>query len=110
MRDILSPTVVSAGSSRVTRLSHQRVNESSSNTPNQAARLWTSLPEWMNALKAVALPKRQGLRARVRLHIGECAGEQLLRPVDRQLLGHVHIDAAAIIAPTRVALGVFVGQ
>src|SRR5260370_1342251 len=66
MRDILSPTVVSAGSSRVTRLSHQRVNGSSSNTSNQAARLWTSLPRWMNALKAVALPNSQGLRARLK--------------------------------------------
>ena len=51
-----------------------------------------------------------GLRARMRLHIGECAGEQLLRPVDRQLLGHIDVHAAAVVAPTRVALGVFVGQ
>jgi hypothetical protein len=91
MRDILSPTVVSAGSSRVTRLSHQRVNESSSNTANQAAnqaaRLRTSLPLWMNALKAVALPKRQGLRARLK-GLGIIAG--------------IAIPVAAIFALTRI--------
>ena len=50
------------------------------------------------------------LRARMRLHVGERAGEQPLRPVDRELLGDVHIVAAAVVAPARVALGIFVGQ
>ena len=51
-----------------------------------------------------------GLRAGMRLHVGERAGEQLLRPIDRQLLGHIDIHAAAVVAPARIALGVFVGQ
>ena len=51
-----------------------------------------------------------GLRAGMRLHIGEPAGEQLLRPIDRQLLGHIHMHAAAVVAASRIALGVFVGQ
>ena len=50
------------------------------------------------------------LRAGMRLHVGEFAGEQPLRPVDRELLGDIDIDAAAVIAPAGVALGVFVGQ
>ena len=50
------------------------------------------------------------LRAGMRLHIGERAGEQPLRPVDRELLGDIDVDAAAIVAPARVALGIFVGQ
>src|SRR5450432_4929607 len=101
MRDILSPTVVSAGSSRVTRLSHQRVNESSSNTPNQAARLWTSLPEWMNALKAVALPKRQGLRARLK-GLGIIAGIAIAVAAIFALT-HIlkHIDYAEVLEAVR---------
>ncbi len=44
------------------------------------------------------------------LYIGETGPEQLLGPVDGQLLGYVHIVAAAVIALPRIALGVFVGQ
>ena len=36
--------------------------------------------------------------------------KQLLRAVDRQLLGDIDIDAAAVVAPAGIALGVFVGQ
>jgi hypothetical protein len=36
--------------------------------------------------------------------------EQLLDAVDGQLLGHVHVLAAAVVALAGVALGVFVGQ
>ena len=50
------------------------------------------------------------LRAGMRLDVGEVAAEQLLGAVDRQLLGDVDILAAAVVAPARVALGVFVGQ
>jgi hypothetical protein len=51
-----------------------------------------------------------GLRAGVRLDIGEGATEQLLGAVDRELLGDVDVLAAAVVAPPRIALGVFVGQ
>ena len=54
--------------------------------------------------------RRVGLRARVRLHVGELGAEQRLHPVDRQLLGDVDVLAAAVVPPARVALGVLVGQ
>ena len=51
-----------------------------------------------------------GLRAGVRLDVGEAGVEQLLDPVDGQLLGHVDELAAAVVALARVALGVLVGE
>ncbi len=51
-----------------------------------------------------------GLGAGVRLHVGELGAEQGLDPVDGQLLDHVDVLAAAVIALARVALGVLVGQ
>ena len=51
-----------------------------------------------------------GLRAGVRLHVHVLGAEELLRAGDRQLLGHVHVLAAAVVAPARVALGVLVGE
>ena len=51
-----------------------------------------------------------GLRAGVRLHVGEVGAEQLLHAVDRQLLGHVDELAAAVVALARIALGVLVGE
>ena len=51
-----------------------------------------------------------GLRAGVRLHVGEGAAEQLFGTVDRQVLRHVDIDATAVVAAAGIALGVFVGQ
>jgi hypothetical protein len=51
-----------------------------------------------------------GLRARMRLHVGVVGAEQLLAAVDGQLLGHVHVLAAAVVALARIALGVLVGQ
>ncbi len=50
------------------------------------------------------------LRAGMRLDVGELAAEQLLGAVDRELLGHVDIHAAAVVAPAGIALGVFVGE
>ena len=50
------------------------------------------------------------LAAGIRLHVGEAAAEQLLGALDRQRLGDVDELAAAVIAPARIALGVFVGQ
>src|SRR5690606_29743848 len=49
-------------------------------------------------------------RARVRLHVGVVGTEQFPDPVDRQLLGHVHVLAAAVVALARIAFGVLVGQ
>ena len=51
-----------------------------------------------------------GLRAGVGLHVGVLGPEQLLGAVDGQLLHDVHVLAAAVVAVTGVALGVFVGE
>src|SRR5690606_18209200 len=51
-----------------------------------------------------------GLRAAVRLHVGVVGAEQLPGAVDGQLLGHVDVLAAAVVALVRIALGVLVGQ
>ena len=51
-----------------------------------------------------------GLGARVRLDVGEAGLEQLLGPLDGQVLDDVDIFAAAIVATARIALGVLVGQ
>ncbi len=50
------------------------------------------------------------LCARMGLNIGEGASEQAFRPVDRKLLGHVNILAAAIVAAAGVPLGILVGE
>ena len=51
-----------------------------------------------------------GLAAGIRLDIGEAAVEQSAGALDRQLLGDVDELAAAVIAPARIALGIFVGH
>ncbi len=51
-----------------------------------------------------------GLRAGVRLHIGEFAAEQLLRPLDGERLGDVDELAAAVVAPAGIAFGILVGH
>ena len=50
------------------------------------------------------------LRARMRLDVGEAAAEQLLGPLDRQRLDRVRRRAALIVAPARIAFGIFVGE
>jgi hypothetical protein len=50
------------------------------------------------------------LGAGVRLHIGERAVEQPLGAVDGEFFDHIDIFAAAVIAPSRIALGIFVGE
>ena len=50
------------------------------------------------------------LAAAVRLDIGEFAVEQLLGPLDRQVLDDIDILAATVIAFARISFGVFVGQ
>ena len=50
------------------------------------------------------------LAAGIRLHIGELAVDKLLDALDRQRLDDIDKFAAAIIAPARIALGIFVGQ
>ena len=67
-------------------------------------------------MKAVArLEQREehglvGLGAGMGLDIGEAAVEEALGPVDGEFFGHIHIFAAAVVAPAGIALGVFVGQ
>jgi len=76
---------------------------------------WTVVVE-IHAQDAVAgleqrvVGGRVGLGARVRLHVDVLGAEQLLCPRDRQLLGHVHVLAATVVALARVALGVLVGE
>ena len=50
------------------------------------------------------------LGAGVRLHIGKLAVEQALGPVNGELLDHVDILAAAVVAPARVTLGILVRE
>jgi hypothetical protein len=51
-----------------------------------------------------------GLRAGIGLHICKTAIEQVTGAADGQILGHIDILAPAIIAPPRIAFGVFIGQ
>ena len=51
-----------------------------------------------------------GLRAAVRLHIDVLRAEESFGAIDGQLLGNIHILAAAIPAFPRITFGVFVGQ
>src|SRR3546814_13148831 len=51
-----------------------------------------------------------GLRAGVRLDIGEARAEQLAGAIDRELLGYVDMFAAAIITLAGIAFGIFVGE
>lgn len=51
-----------------------------------------------------------GLRAGVRLHVGGLGAEQLLHAVDGELLDHVHVFAATVVALAGIALGILVGQ
>jgi hypothetical protein len=51
-----------------------------------------------------------GLCARMRLHVGEGAVEQPARTLDGQPFGDIDEFAAAVIAPSRIAFGVFVGE
>jgi hypothetical protein len=50
------------------------------------------------------------LAAGTRLDVGEAAGKQLFRALDRQGLGDVDELTAAVVAPARIALGIFVGH
>ena len=51
-----------------------------------------------------------GLRAGMRLHIGIFGAEKFFHAVDGQLLGHIDMLAAAVIAFARIAFGIFVGE
>jgi len=51
-----------------------------------------------------------GLRAGVRLHVGPVGAEELLDAVDGELLHHVHMLAATVVALSGIALGVLVGE
>ena len=51
-----------------------------------------------------------GLRAGVRLHVGKLRIEDLLGAIARQVLHHVGVFASAIVAASRIALGVFIGE
>ncbi|MCY1464435.1 hypothetical protein D9M71_824580 [compost metagenome] len=46
----------------------------------------------------------------MRLDVGELGAEEGLHAIDGQVLCHVHVLAAAVVATARVALGVLVGQ
>ncbi len=46
----------------------------------------------------------------MRLHVGEVGAEQLLGAIDGELLGDIHVLAAAVVALAGIALGVLVGE
>ena len=46
----------------------------------------------------------------MRLHVSGICTVNLFQAVDGQLLGHVHVLAATVVALAGVAFGVFVGQ
>ena len=79
---------------------------------------WVRCPPWASSIPISVSPgiisawyaASVGLRAGVGLDVGVLGPEQLLGPVDRQLLGDVDVLAAAVVAPARVPLGVLVGQ
>ena len=54
--------------------------------------------------------RRVGLGAGVGLDVGPVGAEQLAGAFDGQVLDHVHVFAAAVVALARVALGVLVGE
>ena len=51
-----------------------------------------------------------GLGAAVGLHVGVVGPEELLGAIAGQVLDPIHVHAAAVVAPARVALGVLVGE
>ncbi len=51
-----------------------------------------------------------GLRAGVRLHVDVLAAEDLARAIAGQVLDDVGVFAAAVVAASRVALGIFIGE
>src|SRR5690625_2267211 len=61
-------------------------------------------------LEQGAVDSQVGAGAGVRLHVRPLRAEQLLQPVDRQLLDLVDDLAAAVVALARVPLGVLVGE
>src|SRR3546814_9258731 len=60
------------------------------------------ISDWSSDVCSSDLQHRTvGLRARMGLHIGKGAAEQRLGALDGQAFRHVHILAAAVIAPAR---------
>jgi len=51
-----------------------------------------------------------GLGAGVRLHVGRFRAKQLFHTVNRELFNDIDVFAAAVVAASRIAFGVFVGQ
>ena len=56
------------------------------------------------------IDRRVGLRAAVRLHVGELGAEQLLGPIDGQLLDDVDELAAAVVSAARIPFGVLIRE
>ena len=50
-----------------------------------------------------------GLRAGIGLHIGIGAIVKFTHALDRKLFSHIDMFATAIVAPPRIALGIFIG-
>ena len=46
----------------------------------------------------------------MRLHVGRIGAKNLLDTVNGQLLGHIDVFAAAVVALARIAFGVLIGQ
>jgi hypothetical protein len=51
-----------------------------------------------------------GLGAGVRLHVGVLGAEDLFGAITGEVLDHVSVLASAVVAASRIALGIFVGE
>ena len=50
------------------------------------------------------------LRPRIRLDVGKVTAKKLFGTINRKVLGNVNMLATAVIAPTGVTFGIFVGH
>ena len=75
-----------------------------------AARRQIETHEDIARLKQGEEDRLVGLAAGIGLHIGVAAAKKLCDALDGEVFGDVHELAAAIIAFSRIALGVFIGQ
>ena len=66
--------------------------------------------EFLAGLHEGEVDRLVGRRAGVRLHVDPVGAEELLGAVSREVLHHVDLLAAAVVALARQALGVLVGQ
>ena len=126
----LPPAMISLGRSAPGLLAHHVVVDPAGGGVDAVVHRAPDLPLWLTAAPCERCPPcgsampmivspgwmtrheggEVGLRARVRLHVGVVGAEELLQPVDGELLDLVDDLAAAVIPPPRISLGVLVGE